>query len=410
MDTILFEIRLALAKLWINRRRSLAKSLFFALLFSVIFTALLFLAGSDQQMIRSIQLVQGEASCFASASGDAIPDISVMAEDIAREHQGTLRDVQGAFIAGVGLNSDKAMVMATASGVEESFLPYLNQAVAWQGSSVASFSQDGVLLEASLAEALFVKPGDYLTIQWHFATTGRTNTIYVPINGVFVGSGLLFGKQLFVGLPVMQSLIMENSAINQLRLYFSTQDEEAIRTTLRAINAKYYDLVSIESVLLDPYGGIFGVYKNYNLLIQFVLWALTIIFFVIIYYSNQNVFFMEYRRRRAELATFLTYGTSPGRMKRIVVWEALVQTLAGVLLSSVLTTALVSLLGQFQINNLAYADLITAIGGPRLLFSFNVQVMSLAGVGLVLLMVLAALKGAGRYLKREIREIIGSSD
>jgi ABC-type lipoprotein release transport system permease subunit len=410
METILFELRLAMAKLWINRRRSLGKISFFALLFAVVFTGLLFLAGSDQQMMRSIQLLRGEASCFASSTGDDIPDISAMADAIALEHQGALRDVQRSFIAGVELNSDRSMAMATATGVQDSFLPYLNQAVAWQENSLADFSQDGALIEASLAEALFVKPGDYLTIKWSFAKTGRANTSYIPINGVFVGSGLLLGKQVFINLSAMQDLIMESTAVNQLRLYFATQDGDAIRSTLRAINRKYYDIVSIDSVLLDPYGGVFGVYKNYNLLIQFVLWALTLIFFVIIYYSNQNVFFMEYRRRRSELATFLTYGMSPGRMKRIVVWEALLQTLTGVLASSLLTLAIVTLLGQFEVNTVEYADLITAIGGPRLLFSFNFNLMAFSGSLLLAIMVLAALKGAGHYLKREIREILGTSD
>jgi hypothetical protein len=155
------------------------------------------------------------------------------------------------------------MAMVLAHGVQDNFLPHLDQTVVWWDSSVADFSQNGVLIEASLAEALRIEPGNYLSIKWRMAKTGQNNVLKLRVNGVFVGAGFHLGEQLFMSWPTMQSLIMQNPAVNHLRLYFSTKDQGVIRDTLQTINHKY--------------SGNLGFDKNYSLLIQFGLWAITLI-------------------------------------------------------------------------------------------------------------------------------------
>jgi len=416
MNRIIFELRLALKKLWINRRRTLGRSVFFGLVFALIFTNLLFLAGSDSQMLRAIRSIKGDASCQARTDGGETADISTAALNIRTRHKGQLSDMQAMFVTQVLLESERAMAGALCHGTDASFYSYLAKVVSWRegvlppGQNPSAAGYGGIYLEASVADSVFARTGDMITVKYSQEQSGRANSIQLQVQGVFVGSGLLFKGQAFIDLRDMQQLILEENAINELRLYFGSPDQDAMRTVLRSVNSDWGETVSIESFTLDPSGGVFGVYKYYNILLGFVLWSLTLIFFVIMNYSNQNVFFMEYRRRRAETATFLTYGMSPGSLRVVVAWEALLQTATALALSSALTWGITALAGRFEVRSLDYADLITAIGGTHINFAFDPAFIFPAALAMTLIMLWSALKGANRYLNREIREILGTTE
>ncbi len=416
MTKIFFELRLALNKLWINRRRMPGKTMYFSLIFSAIFTNLLFLAGSDSQMLGAIRSIKGDASCQARTSGGKIAKIADVAADIRNRYSGRLEDLQAMFITQVQLEGERAMAGALCHGTDASFYNHLEKSVSWRkGAAPQEYMSlgiglGGIFLEASVADAVFAVPGDMITVKYSQPESGRANSVQLQVKGVFVGSGLLFKGQAFIDIRDMRELILERNAVSELRLYFENPDQDAMRTVLRGINADWGETVSMESFTLDPLGGVFGLYKYYNILLLFVLWSLTIIFFVIMNYSNQNVFFMEYRRRRAETATFMTYGMTPGSLRAIVAWEALFQTAAAIALGAALTCAIVALAGRLEVRSLDYADLITAIGGTHITFAFSAKLMLPAVCAMAFIMVYSALKGANRYLKREIREILGTTD
>jgi ABC-type lipoprotein release transport system permease subunit len=405
----MFGLRLALGKLAMQGGRSLGKVVFFATVFAVILSCLLFMAGSDQQMLRSIREIKGDATIDARPARGEQASLDAMASAIVAGQGAALADSQLLWQGGVQLNTDRAVRTVRCIGAGEGYLAHLSKTVVWRGPAPAGL-QGGLVLEAGVADALFVKAGDIVTVKWLNSDTGRANSLQLPVTGILIGSGLLFAGQAFTGLSDMRQLVMDDTASNGLRLWYQISDAGAIRERLRDISGRYGDAVSIDSVTVDPTGGLFGVYKYYNLLLIFLLWSLVVIFFVIMNYSNRNVFFIEYRRRRNELATFLTYGLSPAMLRLVVAWEALVLTAASLAAGCLLTLALTGLASQFEINSVEYADLITAIGGTRPAFALSLGPIAGALAATVLIMVGSAISGANHYLRQEISQIIGNPD
>ncbi len=403
----MFYVNLAAKKLYLNSKRSLFKVLFFSILFALIFSLLLFLSGTSAQMKGSMRTMLGDARLSAR---QGVRDISTVAKDLRERYADRFDDIQESYSAPVRIFSEGGLAASLCSGVQTDFSAYINDSVAWQGKAPEGFEEGWVYLEASVAANLSCVYGDTLTLQWSDAESGRMNTLQARLGGVFIGSGLIFSGASYVNLRDMRAWIMEDEAVNQLSLYFKSHDEDSMRALLTEINRAQRDRLEINSVSLDPSGGAFGIYKYYNLLVAFLLWMLVIVFFVILHFSNQNMFFTEYRGRKAELVTFLSYGMKVTELRKIVMWEAAFLFFFSLLGASILSALICLGAGALKVKDLRYADLITAIGGPRLAFALDARFMLITFGLMFFIMLSSAMSGANRYLGREIRAISGSAD
>ena len=140
MTKLVFEIRLAIAKLIVNRRSTLGKSLFFGLLFAVIFSSLMFIAGSDQQMMKSIQAVMGDADCTAIGSSDRVENIGSIADEIASKYMTLFSDVQTMYVTDIEVDTDRAMGVSLCTGAEDSYFKRLKKIVSWRDEEPAGLS------------------------------------------------------------------------------------------------------------------------------------------------------------------------------------------------------------------------------------------------------------------------------
>jgi ABC-type lipoprotein release transport system permease subunit len=403
----MFWIVLALKRLAQNARRTLFKTLFFSLLFAAVLCLLLFLGGTDAQMKSAMRVVLGDAGLSAR---NAMDDIAPMAQDIRNRYGDALAGTQEFLAAGTTLIADRAVAACLSYGAQADFADVLARAAAWKGKAPAALEPGGIYLEATVARSIACVAGDFLTVQWSDAESGRMNTERLEVRGVFVGSGLLFSGTAYLNLDDMQRLLMDPGRINQFRLSFKERDEDSMRRILREINAAYYDLAEISSITLDPTGGRFGVYKYYNLLVAFVAWSLIAVFFVIMGFSNQNIYLAEYRGRRQELVAFMAFGMESGEIRKAVIWEALIQFALGLAGASALSLIATLVAGTFRISDVRYADIITAMGGPRIAFAPEARLIIPAVLLMALIMTASALKGANNYLNREIRDIAGTTE
>jgi ABC-type lipoprotein release transport system permease subunit len=407
-------LRLTWRKLVINRRRNLTIICFFAALASIVMTITCFMAGSDAQMKRSLRQVMGDASLSARSDEDELSDLQLEAKDVFSEGDSVL----GFYRAGVQLTSASMIADSVCLGAEAAFFPHFGQSVAWQeisppasesgprasqGLSIA-LDPGSVFLEASLAAALGTRTGERVSVRYR-RESGRVNSAEFAVAGVFIGSSLLFKGYCLMSLEDMDGLILEPGSVNEIRVYRAGTDAAELKAKLRQLNETWYDRVLIQSATLDPEGSVFGIYKYYNLVIGLVLWMLVLIFLVVLHFSNKNVFHMEYRRRRIEISTFLAYGMTRGRVRILVLTEAFFLGLGSLVLAGLFSLATCLAASRFAVTSLSQADLITAMGGPRLTFAVPPGLLVVLSLVMFSIMIASALSGANRYLGLEVREI-----
>jgi ABC-type antimicrobial peptide transport system permease subunit len=291
-------------------------------------------------------------------------------------------------------------------GTEPEYLKYLNRDVSWPVKYRKNLKAGTALIENGLAQKLNVKQGDYITVKVK-ADTGMINTIQVMIDGIFVGSNLLYGDAVYINLKDQNQLWLtgHSADFNEMRLFFKpTVSDRDLRTILQDIMMHFSMYITCPR-LYPMKEAVFVTFKDYRYLLIFLFAILNSVFLIILYFAIQNIFFMTFRQRREELATLLTYGMKPFRIQQIGLWEANILFGAALTLSAPLSALITQFVHQFEITDSSLAELIIVIGGPRISFSFNwVTIPALIAV-LWVITLISAYKGAHRYLKMEIREI-----
>lgn len=403
----MFCMRLALKKLALNGRKTIFKVAFFGAIQAVVLLLVLFLGGADAQMRSSLRTMLGDAELIARDQKAGIPAAFA---DVKSRFGAALADIQESYSAQATVAGEGGFESVECVGVREDFARYLNASVAWLDRPVPGIEPGCLYLDAETAEGFSCRSGDYVTVQWSDPEGGRMNTAMLEVRGVFVGSSLLFSGKAFMEIGGMRSLVMEEGAVNRVGLYFASRDRDSMRMTLVAINEKHHDAASIGSAALDPEGSVFGVYKYYNAIAALALWAMAAIFLLVSWFSNQNMFFAEYRGRREELATFLAYGMGVGGMRAIAAWEAVFQFLLSLAAAIAASAGVAAIASGFAVKDLAYADLIAAIGGPKLAFAVEPGTMAVVIAVMAASTVVSALAGANRYLRMEVRGITASAD
>lgn len=295
------------------------------------------------------------------------------------------------------------------TGTEPVFINYLSRNVNWLEPSKQRLKEGTACMEAVLAGKLGLKTGDYLTIQAR-TDSGMINTLQVMVDGIFIGSNLIYEDSIFINIKDQNLLFMTDNQVNEVRTYFKQRvGDDAVIAVVKAITHQFFKLAIFTSPRLEPTkDSLFAVFGYYRYISVFVFYLLNLVFLIILYFAVQNMFFMSFRERRQEISTLLTYGMKPSRLLWIAFWESLFIFGAALISAVFLAALLILLLGNVAISDPNISDLIIVLGGPRLRFALEPATVSLMVGFLMLTTLYSAYKGTKNYLKMEIREIISN--
>lgn len=402
-------MKMAFKKLQNNRKKTMIKVLFLGSLYAIIFTLAMFLAGSEEQMSLIYRKFSGDVK-FTDKNEDT--SIKEVLDFIDSNFDSKLEVVIPGITMTTEVSSSSSYIDTRCIGVTKDFYKYVNNSVGWISKGLNILEPGYVSIEAQLAKSLNVKKGDILTIKYSGTEEYEMiNTVDVEIDGIYIGSKLIYENSLLLSLEDMVYLTMDDNYLNTIRLYFKNDiDLEQMREITSIIKKSFSKIISVESATLDPTGGVMGIFKYYKMLLTFILGLIIIIFIIILNFSNQNIFFMEFRGRKAELSTLLTYGIKRGELKIILFFESLYLFVFSIIYSVLLSFGIVNILKSFEVNSLGMGDIITAIGGPQLIFILNTNNIVFIMVLLLIITIYSAQKGANSYIKMEVREIITTSN
>lgn len=399
-------IKMAFKKLINNKRKTVNKVLFFGTIFSIVFSLNMFLHGTQKQMNSANKNSNGDVKFLNKKEKDSLIDTYNYVKD---KYGDELEGILPGLTLEADINSSSSYVKGKCIGATEDFYNYISDGLGWIQESKNPLKAGYAILEASLAQTLNVNNGDYITLRYVEDESGAINTADIEVDGIFTGNKLIYENTIITNIEDLRLLKMEDGAINRLRLYFTNTNEERMRSVAGNIKKENFRSVKVESATLDPEGGIMGIFSYYKMLIGFILSMIIFIFIIILNFSNQNIFFMEFRSRKAEISTLLTYGIKIREIRLIVLFETLFVFLFSLVISLLLVNGIIGALSFIEMNTMSLSDIITVIGGPKLIFSFNSRDISLLTGILLAIFIYSGQKGAGNYLKMEIKEIITTS-
>lgn len=406
---LMFNLKWACKNLLANPRRTGGIIGFMAAILTIMLLNLLFIDGSNTQMKASLRNNKGDLYFWSDAN------LNWAFHYLERYHAKIENEIKFFSPYNGTPNARKYTPIYSSSeyaegwvlGTEPKYLKYLDRDVSWPVKYRENLREGTAVVESGLAQRLNVKRGDFITFEIK-NDRGMVNTLQVMVDGIFVGSNLLFGDVVFINLKDQNLLWLtgNDTDCDEMRVYFKpTVTDQDLKTIQGDIMRKYYELY-ITSPRLFPFReSAFIMFKYYRYLLIFLFYLLNAVFIIILYFAIQNIFFMTFRRRREELATLLTYGMKPFRIHRIGLWEANLMFVSAFILSLPISMAITRLIHGFAITDPSLADLITVIGGPRISFNLNWITIPALIVGLWAITLISAYQGAHDYLKMEIREI-----
>lgn len=399
----MFFFRWALKNLAASRRRTIGTITFITVVMTIMMVDLLFVEGANSQMKAALRNNKGD---LYISSWDNAPGIYNYLQGYGRLFKDNLRF----FTRGAQLIGVSGYAEGWVFGTEPSFLKYLDRNVGWIEKYQENLKEGTAIIESGLADKMNLVRGDYMTIKIR-TESGMVNTLQVMVDGIFIGSNLIYKDALYINIQDQNTLWLTGNrdTCTEIRVYFDNKVSDSGIQAIEAGLKQSFPGAYVYSPKLNPDGEqVFTIFTYYRYVALVLFALLNIVFVIILYFAVQNLFFMSFRERRQELSTLLTYGMKPSRIKRIVLWESLMIYVASVIIAIPMAAIITLFLHQFQITNPGYGELIAAIGGPRLSFTVNWIILLSTLILILLVTLFSAYKGANSYLKKEIREIINA--
>jgi ABC-type lipoprotein release transport system permease subunit len=408
----MFNLKWAFKNLIANKRRTGGIIIFLTLILTLMIVNLLFLDGTNTQMKVSLRNNKGDLYLWFWPGNNPNPVSRYLERyDTKLENKikfltpnaGTLNPDMRKYSQ---IFSSTGYAEGWVLGTEPNYLKFLDRDVSWPVKYRANLKAGTALIENGLAQKLNVKRGDYITIKIK-TDAGMINTLQVMVDGIFVGSNLLFGDVIYINLKDQNLLLLTGNVANynEMRLYFKpTVTDKDLQTILRDIMGNFSMYITCPRLnpTREP---VFVTFKYYRYLLILLFTLLNAVFIMILYFAIQNILFMTFRQRREELSTLLTYGMKPFRIQWIGLWEANLMFGAALILSIPFSMLITQFIHKFEITDSSLAELIIVIGGPRICFSLNWVTIPALIVGLWVITLISSHKGTHSYLKMEIREI-----
>lgn len=399
---MLFHIRWAVKNLLSDKKRTAKKMAFMVLAVSMILACIALLNGSSRQMRESLYYSLGDIRAEARTKKGNIVEVRKDMQELFKGRGVLFQEYHqnGQLIGPAGYAS------ARIRGVEPAYMSYFSRTIGWNEALKGEFKRGSILLEAGLAAKVQAHKGDSVSIRIR-AEEGFVNANQFKVAGIYMGNPWLYKNTVLLRIEDVRELFSKDDAVNTLTgFFFNKKQSGELRTLVSPLDIKYSRIALFSTRTDMENSNVVMVFGYYRAFMIFILSIVILTFIIILYFSIQNIYFVEYRTRRKELATLLTFGMKPGSLMVVVFFETLLVFLVSLLFSFIILFALGGALSLFKITDISYQQAVVLLGGNSIVLSYVPLNLAVFSVLIFLITVRSSLRGAKSYLKMHIREII----
>lgn len=225
-----------------------------------------------------------------------------------------------------------------------------------QGRYLAANDPEGIVLGARLAEILHVSVNDEVVLVTQ-AADGSIGAGRYHVRGIFnSGINLIDGQYVFLTLSGAQELFALEGRVTTLAARLD--DLEHLSTAQAALAHEFgpgYEVLGWERLLPALAGDV----EFHEMLTYIILFCV----FVVVTLGLANTILMGVMERTHEFGVMLALGTAPGQIARIVLHEAVLLGLAGVVIGDAIGLGVVVWFGGQGIDMSRYAQAVQMMPG-----------------------------------------------
>ena len=188
------------------------------------------------------------------------------------------------------------------------------------GRHPGSGENDRIVIGASLAEAMNLRPGDDFNLRGHrFKVSGLTRS-----------GGVMRNHSLLLPLPVLQGIIHREGVVTTFNLRLEQgADPEALTALTKQLQARFPDLQFVQASSVGRESQTVQFFHG-------LAWSMSSMAFVIAFVVMLNTLFMSVAERTREIGILAAVGWRPGRIFAMILLEGGILAVAGAVLGLLL--------------------------------------------------------------------------
>lgn len=262
--------------------------------------------------------------------------------------------LEGGALASRG-DKSRGVIVVGVSPSEEGRVTRLFNAVV-TGAPLRPGDSTGVLVGVKLAESLGLRVGDDVVLVGQ-AYDGSIATARELVRGIFrTGSDAYDGYMAVVPLAAARAFLVAPAGATAVALRLKDRGRlGAVEARLRAQLGETYEVVGWPRLLPEVANG-----TRFH---EVVAWIVVLVFFVIVAAAVANPILMAVLERTREFGVVLSLGMTPTRLLRLVLWEAVLLGVFGVLIGNVIGLAPTLYFGSVGIDLSAFSAAISTMPG-----------------------------------------------
>lgn len=396
-------LRLAWRNIWRNSRRTLITLAAITLGTAGIVGITSYRESAYGGMMRSIteQLV-GHLQVHGKGYQDS-PEISTLVRDplaveakLSQVLPGVKAEqrVLGGGLAGSGDQSSGVLV----TGLEPGSTQMLT---VLEGQMLSATPKKEAVIGKELADQLGVKVGGELVLLGQGADGSTANDRFTVVGIADAGTSELNSTAVFLNLKDAQDFFGLGDGVHELVLRLPT-DQEDVSGPLGAARAAL-DLSTLEAVswnqLLPELKGTMEQKRQSQKGLDYIV-------FFIVALGVLNAMTMSTFERTRELGVMLAVGTRPGAIVRMIVTEALLQGVLGLIAGLILVEIVFAAIGVVHIGALSQTDMVGVRMPSEIHLKLALNAMKNASVTVLVSMFLAGLLPAWRASRLQAADAV----
>lgn len=400
---MIFEVKSACRSIIIRKNQTMKKVSFIGISILVVFLGIGLLNGTGVQMERCLGFMQGDVYIDSKYQER---DISYVSRKVHEDH-----DEDGIVCDSYKLNallaSSTSYSSATVNGVTNTFYPLFEKTIGWIEEPDDKFSRGYGVIDIKTATILNVSKGDFITIKYT-AEDGFMNTLQVMVDGIYIGNQYMYDNVLFINLDDMHDLILEDS-INSVKLYLNeTLDDAPLHEISNAYKLSFFEDAEVKSRTDFQESYAYSIFSYYRIFLTVVMSMILFLLVVILALSMKHLYFMEFRKRRNELATLLAFGMYPSGILLTVFFETIFVFFISLSSAGILYKLIRFLLSLIHIKSLSGQDFVALLGGNSVTIISVFSSVVVMSVVVFVIALVSSISGARSYLLKHIKDIITS--
>ena len=256
-------------------------------------------------------------------------------------------------------DKSRGVLVVGVSPSEEARVTTLLSAVV-AGESLRSGDSTGVLVGVKLAESLGLGVGDDLVLVGQ-AYDGSIATARAPVRGIFrTNSDAYDGYLAMMPLAAVRDFLVAPGGATAIALRLKDRGRlAAVAARLRAHLGDGYEVVGWPTLLPEA--------RNATRFHEVIAYVVVGIFFVVVAAAVANPILMAVLERTREFGVVLSLGMTPARLLRLVLWEAALLGVIGVLVGNVIGLGTTLYFGYVGIDVSAFSAAISTMPGATTL-------------------------------------------